>query len=1151
MDAIGWTTGETQADRYDLSKHVKSVYAAQNLDGTYRIEAKAKDGSVFFEDDYPPGKLPDVVGKELAEKIVGQVALYPAQGQRHSMLYSGLELKVGGEGLKNLYDVMLPRIANKLAEKVGGKVGTVQIRTKEGNQKDYVIRPALTAEGGFNVRDANNTDLRSFQTRPQAEAWIEKRQMGEQQPIHSMPIPKAWKDEAPSFALYAGSPPTDDGKPKEAAPESSAEGAPSESQPPKGESVVPSDEPTENPEDGKTLGERLVRQAEAHGITYSMDTLKGLVRGDAKAIEKMRAIIKAKGLDPLNAGSPPEDDNLEGVHHSQFQPRDSSGTFKPGAPVRLFRTAYDKAAEMMASAKDEIKSGEAKDLVTARYDAANNLANYRGAQAGNSIRLDIPEAKDREAMPFVIEAGGNRGELRKFKAQVGASSDPKLAKEFVPIVQHAIDDFERLDSMHAGHDKMMMEHHTKLTDAGIDVAQAQNYVTRKLDDPENIDAALPHPLFEMGDGGSDPRYFMKGRSFKTLAEAIQAGYPTKSTDIADLDAHRIEAGEKLMEQNRYIERLKATPAPTDGKPIIGEMETRTPLSGKEEQVVPKGYSTVSVMGRPLVIHDQFADTFRNLFGSSSVRSHIAGRALLKAAALAKGYTLVFDTFHVGRMLYKMAAGGGGAPITTEGGKPAWNIKDGLSLLEYSDADLDRAVEQGMIPKGSADYARKNRPLVEDLMASGLNVGKVSDNLVEQAGVHLPIVAGLNDWIFSKLSRGAMLQTAIKAFERNEKSGMSRPKALRQTAKEMNEYFGNLQNQGLFTNKTLQDVARLVFLAPNWTESQARYEGRAYAQGAKAGYRFAKSGGKERYLGNSARALAVGFVGLLAVNQLLNYMSRRKSTFQNPEEGHKLDAWLPGGKRGFWLDPAEIAAEYFHAAEKYFAQHENPVDIASHIASNKLSPIARGTKEALTGLDFSGRHFLSNADRARASIADALPSPLPLGMFLEKDPRQPLGYRLTRQPGAVEKQILQSGGAKVTAAQSPRTQMFAIAQQFRADRGQTDAAGEYTELRKALDNDDRSGVRSEVQWLQQRGKGMDQIEHAVGWTKAGEIKPEQFAGSADREAEMLRKLTPPQRAVYDQAQRDHRENSMKFRQFMQGMPRQMAGAGAGSSIWDRL
>jgi hypothetical protein len=59
------------------------------------------------------------VGKELAEKIMSAEA---------GKVFSGVDLKVGGEGMKAFYDRIVPNVANDVLKKLGGgKVGTVEI----------------------------------------------------------------------------------------------------------------------------------------------------------------------------------------------------------------------------------------------------------------------------------------------------------------------------------------------------------------------------------------------------------------------------------------------------------------------------------------------------------------------------------------------------------------------------------------------------------------------------------------------------------------------------------------------------------------------------------------------------------------------------------------------------------------------------------------------------------------------------------------------------------------------------------------------------------------------------------------------------------------------------------------------------------------
>lgn len=913
----------------------------------------------------------------------------------------------------------------------------------------------------------------------------------------------------PEAILGLGAAPTDDDKSGEAPKESEA--IPGLSQAQLSQDVAS----VENaPEPEKSPAQKLTDQADRVGVSYSLETLKKLIRGDATAAESMRQRIRDKGEEPLGASG--------------------------------IRDAFDSVARRVASTfgdgKDEVRNAPIRDQIKKGYDATGTMAHLAGEQAGNQIRLDFErpavagETKsqkaqrealtklDLQAARYVAEAGGDKSNLDAERQKILASPNAKLRDAHLKIIDHAISNFDDLKAkVDLSHRPLSDNTYDRLIATGEDFGKRENFVRRVTIPPEDPDA--PNPLFSMGGGqGNSPKGMERARAFDTIGDAVKAGYDPGTYGIHDADQNMVTNAEKIIGGKAFIDQMHAIKSPTDGQPVLGEMKKVVYLNGNEDMRVPKGYSSVTMPGgRPLIVHNAFAPLFRALYGQSAIRNSVVGRGLLKAAALTKQFTLIGDTFHVGRVLYKA--------VTSRLGTP--NIGKGLSLVEYRPEDLDRAVSIGEVAPHEAEWAKKNRPVFQEGLKQGLNIGRISDNLVQQASAHLLGLGKINDWIFSSLTRDQMAQTYVDFANRNVdqigegKRFDTRDEAIRQAAKETNELYGSLGNQGLFQNKTLQDVARLVFLAPQWAESQFRNEARSYGQGFKAAYQAARTGGKDRFTGNSVRTFAAGMVALLAANQVANFVSRGQSTFKNKEDDHKLDAWIPGGKRGFWFSPLEIAGEYAHAAFKYAAQHENPVDIASHIVNNKLSPGGRAVKEALTGRDSSGRHFLNNTDRFRAATTDAIPSPIPLNSVFEKDPRQPLGYRITRQPGAVEKQLLQSAGAKVTAAQSPRSQMFAIAQPFRADRGQTDTAGEYTELRRALDNDDTAGSKSEIKWLQDRGHSMDSISRAVGISKGGAIKPETFAGSQEREREMLAKLTPEQKDVYSQAQRDHAANAIKF------------------------
>ena len=126
FDSIAWTTGEQQADRYDLSKQVDEIGVTKNSDGTFDIEPIKNNQGLTSWDNVHADKIADYVGKDLAEKIKSQVG--------ETAKYSGVDLKVGGEGMKGFYDNILPKTVNKYVKKWGGKVG-------QASMPDAAVKP--------------------------------------------------------------------------------------------------------------------------------------------------------------------------------------------------------------------------------------------------------------------------------------------------------------------------------------------------------------------------------------------------------------------------------------------------------------------------------------------------------------------------------------------------------------------------------------------------------------------------------------------------------------------------------------------------------------------------------------------------------------------------------------------------------------------------------------------------------------------------------------------------------------------------------------------------------------------------------------------------------------------------------------------------
>jgi hypothetical protein len=125
---IGWTTGETQAARYDLSTQVDSIRFERWDDGKgYGIFAE-KNGDEVIARDATLAELPNIIGKELTEKVVAEKS---GKGT-----FSGVDLKVGGEGMKGFYDQILPKEISKYVKQWGAQVEKSRIgEPKKGTGK--------------------------------------------------------------------------------------------------------------------------------------------------------------------------------------------------------------------------------------------------------------------------------------------------------------------------------------------------------------------------------------------------------------------------------------------------------------------------------------------------------------------------------------------------------------------------------------------------------------------------------------------------------------------------------------------------------------------------------------------------------------------------------------------------------------------------------------------------------------------------------------------------------------------------------------------------------------------------------------------------------------------------------------------------------
>ena len=129
---------------FDLSKQVDEIVVPTVYDdGTRFVRIEPTEGSSFKLEVSPSGtvkgyhsasqftgkKLSDVIGKEMADKVM------KAESDTR---FAGLDLSVGGEGMKKYYDEIYPKFLDKYGKKYGASVGETQITTGYARDADGI-----------------------------------------------------------------------------------------------------------------------------------------------------------------------------------------------------------------------------------------------------------------------------------------------------------------------------------------------------------------------------------------------------------------------------------------------------------------------------------------------------------------------------------------------------------------------------------------------------------------------------------------------------------------------------------------------------------------------------------------------------------------------------------------------------------------------------------------------------------------------------------------------------------------------------------------------------------------------------------------------------------------------------------------------------
>lgn len=168
-DRVAFVNGQQSAERYDLSKQISRLEVVPTLGGEYSVKAEGKNGGEAINRKFSKDELPDAIGKDMANKVLADLEA------GRPTVYRGLDLKVGGEGMKAFYDQIVPAAVKKLLPKVGGE-GLKEASIVMDREGWKITPPTQTISGKWMLKSSDyNSKGLHFDTETEAKAALAKK----------------------------------------------------------------------------------------------------------------------------------------------------------------------------------------------------------------------------------------------------------------------------------------------------------------------------------------------------------------------------------------------------------------------------------------------------------------------------------------------------------------------------------------------------------------------------------------------------------------------------------------------------------------------------------------------------------------------------------------------------------------------------------------------------------------------------------------------------------------------------------------------------------------------------------------------------------------------------------------------------------------
>lgn len=792
---------------------------------------------------------------------------------------------------------------------------------------------------------------------------------------------------------------------------------------------------------------------------------------------------------------------------------------------------FDKTSDAVKSAarfiqdvgKEVAGPGRMTDYRRSVLNWSAKLQRSFGEAAGiqRDITKRVPDASKREAITNWIQANGDPAVLRQ---RASGSKDAKLRAGYEAALNLTPDELKVANEVK----QRFADLEARGNRYDVLNSHRDNYV------PQIWDLGKGPTGSAMGRTLKQKFRFSKARTFDNFFAGEQADFVPKTKDISKLLPVYMHEMESVIAARELVEDMSKGKA-SDGRPLVAAKGVGIPVdnpgTGKATLVLPKvskeeasDYKVLpnnsALEGWKWAAKD---DAGNNIFLKSDLSLHPEAYNRLKnvlgRSAIREWYnTPTTPAMQIPKTLVKGLDAGISEVKKTMLGvlAPFHQVQEGTHAVGHRvnptfnipTIDLAKNPEQ-------MDAARHGLMLQPDRASeNNFMEGFKQSKIISKIPGLGPAADYYSNYLFHEYIPGLKFKTYQAILDRNMKvyakdlaGGKLAPEDVKTLSSEQaNAAFGHLNYADLGRNPTIQHLAQIVLLAPDFLESRVRFTAQAAkgATGLKAG--------REQMLA----------VGALAIGQAALAYTSAKLTGGQWDEKRPFEMTKNGKRYTLRSVPEDI---------------QKAIEDPRRFMHNRLSIFGKGALQYAEGVNYKGQKVT-----AGETTKELAKMPIPL---------MARGFMGVGELSGLD-QIASSVGLRISKA-SPQQDLMEKAREWglhstnpkvkaeyerRAKEVMPDSV--YKPLRQALEGSDPKKIVTEVKSLlaneqtqADKEKRMKEILHEFNPRSASGDAKHFATPSKAMELQFLKTLDPAGKAAYREALKERQGNYQKLRDALYG------------------